>query len=125
MPHTYLYWQNAVAFVSYVTLFVSLLPAVVVRPFERCCVAVGFVPHAQYLLLLQLVRVPWAHMPYLALKAKSFSKARQGLPLIMPEDFSVDSMAAWHNALFVDNHGYSYFSPSLVRRGISRFSQIF
>ena len=93
MPHTYLYWQNALAFVSYVTGH-SLLLAVVARPFERWCVAVGFVPQAQYLFLLQLGRVRWAHMPYLALKAKSFSKARQGLPVIMPEDFSVDSMPA-------------------------------
>ena len=62
-------------------------------------------------------------MPYLALKAKSYSKARRGLLVIMPEDFRVDSMPAWHNALFVDDHGYSYFSPSLVRGGISRFSK--
>ena len=111
MPHTYLYWQNALAFVSYVRGH-SLLPAVVARPFERWCVAVGFVP--KYLFLLQLGRVRWAHMPYLAVKAKSFSKARQGLPVIMPEDFSVDSVPAWHNALFVDEHGYSYFSPSFA-----------
>ena len=123
LPHTYLYWQNAVAFVSYV-IGESLLPAVVARPFERWCVAVGFVPQAQCLFLLHLGRVRWAPTLYFAPKPKSFSQAPQGLPVIMPEDFSVDSMPAWHNALFVDDHGFSYFSPLLVRRGISRFSHI-
>ena len=86
MPHAYLHWHNALAFVTYVT-GQSLLPALVARPFERWCVAVVFVPQAQYRFLLQLGRVRRAHMPYLALKAKSFSKPRQGLPVIMPEDF--------------------------------------
>ena len=87
--------------------------------------ALGFVPQAQYLFMLQLGRVRWAHMPYLASKAKSFSKAREALPVIMPEDFSVDSTPAWHNALFLDDHGYSYFSPWLFAgefHGSHRFS---
>ena len=45
--------------------------------------------------------------------------------MIMPEDFSVDSMPAWHNALFLDDHGSGYFSPSLFAgefQGSHRFS---
>ena len=52
---------------------------------------------------------------FLALKTKAFSKARQGLPVIMLEEFSVESMPLWHIALFVDESHYTYLSPTLVR----------
>ena len=66
----------------------------------------------------------WAGMPFLALKAKAFSKARQGVPVIMSEEFWVESMPLWHNALFVDESHYTYFSPALVRQGVLYASQV-
>ena len=51
MPHTYLYWQNALAFVSHLTGNVCL-PPIVVAPLEQWCAVVGFVPRLQFLFLL-------------------------------------------------------------------------
>ena len=123
MPHTSLYWQNALAFVSHLTGNVCL-PAVVVVTFEWWCAVVGFVPRLQFLFLLQAGRVLWAGMPFLALGAKAFSKARQALSVIMSKEFSVESIPLWHNALFVDESHYTYFSPALVRQGVLYATQV-
>ena len=43
MLHTYVYWQNALAFVSHLTGNVCL-PPIVITPFQQWCAVVGFVP---------------------------------------------------------------------------------
>ena len=66
----------------------------------------------------------WVGMPFLGLNAKAFSKAQQGLPVIMSEEFLADSMPLWHNALFVDESHYTYFSAALVCQGVLYASQV-
>ena len=124
MPHVYLLWQHTHCFVRYVHQQVAL-PPIMVTAFQSWCQQVGFHPNPDDLFLLQVGMVQWRSMPSLGLHAKSFSKVRKGLPVIMPPGYDVSSMPLWHNALLADVHSNTYYSARLALDGVLFLSHAF
>ena len=122
-PRTYLLWQHASAFVSYV-LVPDRFRGAVGYHFRRWASDHGVAVTSEHLPWFQLAVVPMASAPFLASSARAFSLLRQGFPPALPAACVSCSWPAWHTVAYRDQHGHAYYSPSLVRKGVLRLSQL-
>ena len=79
---------------------------------------------SDYLPWLQLAVAPMANAPFLASSARAFSLFRQSFLPALPADCVSCSWPAWHTVAYRHQHGHAYYSPSLVRKGVLRLSQL-
>ena len=94
-----------------------------VANFEQWAESIGMSLGPSFLPYLQLAVVKMSARTWLQASVLMFSRLRQraaapplvGIPSNMP---------LWHNVLFRNKLGHTYYSPSLVRKGISTLAQI-
>ena len=122
-PRPYLLWQHASAFVSYV-LAPDRFRGAVGEHFRKWASDHGVAVTSENLPWFQLAVVPMASAPFLASSARAFSLLRQSFPPVLPADCVSCSWPAWHTVAYRDQHGHAYYSPSLVRKGVLRLSQL-
>ena len=78
----------------------------------------------QHLPTLQLGLVPWDSLNIISLSSKAYSQLRRHLPLLLNEHVTVGEVPLHHNALFRNEHGYSYYSNRLVKEGLINVSDL-
>ena len=69
------------------------------------------------------VNNPSDSLPFIALRAKSFSLLRKGLNIEVLEDLACD-MPLWHNVLFLNKHHHAYSCPPLMRAQVTTAGQL-
>ena len=122
-PRTYLLWQHASAFVSYVVA-PDRFRGAVGDHFRKWASDHGVAVTPERLPWFQLAVVPMASASFLASFARAFSLLRQSFPPLLPADCVSCSWPAWHTVAYRDQHGHAYYSPSPVRKGVLRLSQL-
>ena len=122
-PRTYLLWQHASAFVTYVHS-PDRFRGAVGDHFKKWASNHGVVVDSWNLPWFQLAVAPLANIPFLASSARAFGLLRQGFPTALPVACSTSSRPAWHTVAYRDHHGHAYLSPSLVRKGVLLLTQL-
>ena len=72
----------------------------------------------------QLGSIPWNTYPFLGTSAKAFSVLRKQAPVIPPNADQVATLSCWHLVLFQDTNKNTYFSPKLIRAGVTQIRQL-
>ena len=79
----------------------------------------GFPISQEFLIFFKMgSNVTWDTMPYLAWSARALSIVWQGVPAPALDSLRYDT-PLWHFCLFRNNHKLSYYSPALIRAGIT------
>ena len=120
---TYLLWQHASAFVSFVHV-PEWFPGALGDHFWRWASVHGMSVTPETLAWFQLAVVPLANLPFLGSSARSFSLLRQAFLAALPSACLSSTWPAWHTVAYRDHHGHTYFSPSLIRQGIMTLQQL-
>ena len=72
---------------------------------------------------LQLGPIPWNTYPFLGTSAKAYSLLPKLAPTLPPNTDQAPRLSCWHSVLFRDTNNNMYFSPKLIRAGITRIGQ--
>ena len=73
--------------------------------------------------LFQLATVKLCGLPFIGMSALSFSRAHRGAVFETPPNIPL-AVPLWHNVLFRNRDGNTYYSPELVRNGVLTTAQI-
>ena len=95
-----------------------------VRTFESWADSVGLSLDLAHLPTLQRGLVPWESLSMIGPSCKAWSQLRRLLPRSVNEHVTVGDIPLHHNALFVNGHGYSYYSNRLVQEGLVVLSDL-
>ena len=63
---------------------------------------------------LQMAVVQWSTLNTIGLSCKAYSRLRSCLPVTLNEHVIVGNIPLFHNTLFDNEHGQTYFSKKLV-----------
>ena len=117
-PKPFLLWQHATPFAQCArspSTFPKRLQDDLITFADRH----GFPISLEFLPFFQMrSNVVWNTMPYLAWSARAFSIVCQGVPAPAIEGLSYDT-PLWHSCLIKNEQNLSYFSPALIRAGIT------
>ena len=95
-----------------------------VRTFESWAASMGLFLDLTHLPTLQLGLGPWESLNMIGLSCKAWSQLRRLLPMSVNEHVTVGDIPLHYSALFVNEHGYSYFSNRLVQEGLVVLSDL-
>ena len=122
-PHIYLLWQHATPFFQAISEILSV-PELSRNHFLQWTSQMGISLNLQHLPWLQLGPIPWKTYPFLGTSCKAFSLLRKHAPVPVPTLDQYVKLPAWHSALFRDTKANSYYSPSLLRKGVTTLGQL-
>ena len=88
------------------------------QTFDGWADSVGLSLELAHLPSLQMGLVPWESLNMTGLSCKAYSQLRKSLPRAINEHVTVGDIPLQHSALFVNEHGYSYYSGRLAREGL-------
>ena len=94
-----------------------------VEGFESWAKDVGLSLNPQFFPYLQLAVVRLRPRTWIQASCQVFSRLRQKAPappLVGPPD----KMPLWHNVLFRNSKGHTYYSPKLVRKGVTKLAEV-
>ena len=121
-PSLFLLWQHATHFVMS-RHDTSKLSPISAQHFNGWAKRFGVQAELGDLPWLQLGPIPWNTYPFLGTPAKAFSLLRKLAPILPPNTDQAPRPSCWHSVLFRDTNNNTYFSPKLIRAGITRIGQ--
>ena len=118
-PSLFLLWQHATHFVMS-RHDTSKLSPISAQHFIGWAKRFGVQAELGDLPWLQLGPIPWNTYPFLGTSAKAYSLLRKLAPIFPPNTDQAPGLSCWHSVLFRDTNNNTYFSPGLIRAGITR-----
>ena len=89
------------------------------QEFELWCESVGLNLSLTHLPTLQMAVVQWSLLNIIGLSCKAYSQLRSCLPVALNEHVTVGDIPLFHNTMFRNEHGQTYFSKKPVAEGLT------
>ena len=121
-PRILLQWQHGQAFVNFFKAPHSF-HGVISSAYHKWGTPLGICTSLVNFHLFQLATVKLSGLPFIGMSALSFSRARRGAVVETPPNLPL-AVPLWHNVLFRNRDGNTYYSPELVRNGVLTTAQI-
>ena len=121
-PKVLLQWQHGQAFVKFFRrphIFLNIIS----RAYHAWADPLGICISLVNFHLFQLATVRLTGIPFIGTSALSFSRARKGSVFDIPPNLPA-AVPLWHNVLFRNRAGGTYYSPDLVRKGVLSSAQM-
>ena len=122
-PLKFLLWQHATPFVLAQAEPLKV-PRLSKTHFQEWAHRFGVSLCPGHLPWLQLGPIPWSTYPFLGTSCKAFSLLRKHAPVPKPSPEVLQRLPAWHSTLFRDTRMNTYYSPALIRKGITLVPQL-